>query len=90
MTYELGTFNTIQPSEYDLATGNMLTPANLVMLQNLRATYAQDVLNLELDINKHLEYAVALASLQANIKLIGYLMDSHKLAVESQETNSPE
>ena len=88
MKYELGTFNTIQPTQYQVENGMILTDANLVFLQNLRASYAQEVLNLEIDINKPLEYAVALASLQSQIKLITYLMDMHSAA--SNPESSPQ
>lgn len=85
MQYELGTFNTIPATEYDLSTGMILTVANLVHLQNLRASYGQEIVNLEIDINKIQEYAIALASLQTAVKTITYLMDCHNEAVFAQE-----
>jgi len=88
MTYQLGIFNTIQPSQFDESTGMILTNANLIWLQNLRAQYGHEKLNLEFDITNPLPFAVANARNAGMIEVLSFLIEMHHSAVEATETNN--
>ena len=89
MAYELGLFNKIPPTQHEERTGMLLTDANLVFLQNLRADYAQDLVNLELDVNNVTQYAVDKARANAQIEVITFIMEAHNIAMEAISSESP-
>lgn len=74
MTPVLSPYCSYQLSQKELIEGRILSPVQLARMQNLLATYADDILALRFDPQKPQEYIQADAELKGKLVLLQFLV----------------
>jgi len=77
-------FTKLELSDRDTLTGHILTSLNLAVIQNLRASIAEQKLNLEFTPNDVLSFTQQEAFLKGQLDILQHLIDASELSQKTQ------